>query len=434
MKPSIIEESLIESIQESDVSKLADLPAWMQDLREKGIEYYQKQGLPSTHDEDWRYTNLQPLSQIKFRLSESTHVKSEHRIDPYRIPGALELVMVNGHFVADYSRLNQLPKELTVTTLDSISKGNSESIQSLLSQKEPCNSLQALNWAFLQQGIFIHLQKPLTQEVLVHLIYLNGQERESIVSFPRNIILLEQHTQLTVVESHIGIGESECLNNGFTEIALRAGAQLTYCKIQQENLQSYHVHQARVQLERDSRVHTFSFSVGGKLTRNNLNITFQGESAEAVLNGFYYARQNQLIDNHTLVEHLHPNCHSNQLYKGILRDRGRGVFNGKIYVHPRAQKTDAYQLNKTLLLSSESQIDTKPQLEIFADDVKCTHGATIGQIDPDELFYLESRAIPKHQAINMLSRGFANHVILQVKQMKIQTYLNALLDHVLFRS
>jgi Fe-S cluster assembly protein SufD len=288
-------------------------------------------------------------------------------------------------------------------------------------------SLFWMNQALFLDGAYVHVEKGAVVEPLVHIIHVTSGVEENTIVFPRTFINVEESAQINILESYISFEDISYFSNGVTDMKIAPNAVVQYCKAQVESPKAIHVGATRIWQERTSTLETFSFAHGAKIARNNLSILLKGEGANTILNGFYALDGNQHVDNHTLLDIQQPNCTSYQLYKGLLNDASRAVFNGKIYVHSEAQKTNGYQLNKHLVLGKDARVDTKPQLEIFADDVKCTHGATIGQLSEEEVFYLQSRCITKEKAIQLLSKGFIDDIINTIKSESTRRKLSGLL-------
>jgi Fe-S cluster assembly protein SufD len=277
------------------------------------------------------------------------------------------------------------------------------------------SGFSSLNTAFMQDGAVIIVPDNMTVEIPIHIIYLTDDQAGASASGPRNLIVLGKNARATVIETYSGPDDTEYFTNSVTEVSLEAGAALDHYKLQQEGQKGFHIGSLEVWQQRDSRFYSHSISLGGKLARNDINVKLQGPGAQVILNGLYLAGGTQHIDNHTRIDHLSPHTSSKENYRGVLSGRARGVFNGKVIVHKDAQKTDAHQSNANLLLSSEAEVDTKPELEIYADDVKCSHGATVGQLDENMLFYLQSRAIPEDLAHSLLTFAFAEDVISRIQ-------------------
>jgi Fe-S cluster assembly protein SufD len=284
----------------------------------------------------------------------------------------------------------------------------------------------ALNTAFAQDGVVIYIPDGKIIEDPIHILNITGEAGKNILAQPRNLIVMGRDTQVKLVESYHSRGTEANFSNVVTEVINGEGSYVELYKIQDENHDSFHVNLTQVEQQKGSNFTTYTVSLGGAITRNDLNAVLDAENVQANLYGLYIIEGTQHVDNHSLIDHAKPNCESRELYKGVLGGKSRGVFNGKVFVRKDAQKTNAYQSNKAMLLSKEAMIDTKPQLEIYADDVKCSHGAAIGQLDEESVFYLRSRGIGEEQAKAVLIRAFANDVFEEIKLEPLHTYLNKL--------
>ncbi|MEO5902827.1 MAG: Fe-S cluster assembly protein SufD, partial [Gemmatimonadaceae bacterium] len=286
-------------------------------------------------------------------------------------------------------------------------------------------SFTALNTAHAADGAVICLAADSVADKPIHLVFVSDPGAEGAATYTHNLFFAERHSQATIIESHVTLGADVYLTNAVTEVFVADGAHLSHYKLQRESQNAFHVGTLQVHQARDSRYESFSFATGAALSRTNVYTTLAGDAAEAVMNGLYMVDGNQHVDHQTRIEHVAPNCPSHELYKGILDGRSHGVFNGKVYVHPEAQKTDGKQSNNNLLLSAEARIDTKPQLEIYADDVKCTHGATVGRLDETALFYMRSRGISTSQARRLLTYAFAADVLEKIELEPLREALEA---------
>ncbi len=406
-------------------------PAWLRDLRRSAAARFASVGFPTRRDEEFRFTNVSPIAETPFVLAPRDGAAlTADDLAPYTYAGmgGTRLVFVNGHFQPGLSS-RSFPQGVTVSTLAEAMRTHPEDVQKHVGQyaRPEAQAFVALNTAALEDGAFIHVQRGAVIEDPLHLLFVSAPTSGPTVSHPRALILADENSQATVVESYTGTADTVYFTNAVTEVVLGAGAVMDHYKVQRESLKAYHIATMQLQLARGTDFSSHSIGLGGKLVRNDANAYLGGEGIECTLNGVYLGDDRQLIDNHTSIDHAMPHCNSHEIYKGILDGHARGVFNGKIFVRPDAQKTDAKQTNKTLLLSPTAQIDTKPQLEIFADDVRCTHGATIGQISEEALFYLRARGIPQDQARNLLTYAFASDVVSRIKVDAIR----ATLDHVL---
>ena len=368
--------------------------------------------MPSARTEDWRFTNIAPLLDTPFELPAVAST-----IDPAMLPAlptrdALRLVFVNGCYMKSLSAHANLPSGVQIGSL-----ANPEITPMSLTQIASGQDqvFTVLNTSFLHDGAFIAVQAGKIVEQPIEVFHVTQPSSKPAMTNPRTLVLVGDHGQATVVERFISIGEGSYFTNAVTEMVLAENAIVEHVKVQEESRQAYHIANMQVVQAGRSNFTTHFLSLGGALVRNEVRVRFDGEHAEATVNGLYLAAGKQHVDNFTVIDHAKPNCASHELYKGILDDQSHGVFNGKILVRKDAQKTDAKQTNKVLLLSDNATINTKPQLEIFADDVKCTHGATVGQLDATQLFYLQSRGIPLDEARRLLTFAFANDLVGRLK-------------------
>ncbi|MEX2352740.1 MAG: Fe-S cluster assembly protein SufD [Gammaproteobacteria bacterium] len=394
--------------------------SWLLDQQNSAIKLFEETGFPTRKMEDWKYTDVQPILKRDFTINRhAARPVDVAALDAARITGldCHELVFINGHFVSADSNLDAVADGIILKPLQQAITDNNEQLRQHLNQYANAgkNGFSALNTAFLDDGVVIIVPENMTVDKPVHIIYLS-EEQDTYFSYtPRNLIVLGKHARATVIETYTGSGEAQYFTNTLTEISLQAGATLEHYKLQQEGLKGFHVGSTQVHQHKDSRFLSHSISLGGKLVRNDIDVRLQEAGAEVMLNGLYMADKSQHIDNHTRVDHLSPHTSSSETYRGVLSGRSRGVFNGKVIVHKDAQKTDAHQSNANLLLSNDAEVDTKPELEIYADDVKCSHGATIGQLDETMLFYLRSRAIEEDTARSLLTFAFAEDVIRRIQ-------------------
>jgi Fe-S cluster assembly protein SufD len=386
-------------------------------LRKQAMLTLEDLGFPTTKHEEWKYTNVSPIIENNFTLSQSYKpgmLKSQD-IAKYHFDGLENscFVFINGHFASDLSNISGLKDSVELKSLDTaISENNNHVMQLLTKYASPeDDSFISLNTAFMQDGAFIKVPDGVDISQPIHLLFLSIPGKNPQVNFPRNLFVIGQSSRIKIVETYAGIDDCIYFTNSVNEIVIGENAELERYKIQIESDQAYHVSALHVSQERDSRFIDHNISLGGSLVRNNIASEFKAQGGSCVLNGLYIGTHKQHIDNHTAIDHAKAHCESHELYKGILDEKARGVFNGKIYVRPDAQKTNAIQANNCILLSDTATIDTKPQLEIFADDVKCTHGATIGQLDEDAYFYMRSRGINKTMARNLLIHAFASEVL-----------------------
>ena len=419
----------IEGLEQYQSKLEAASGAWLKAFRQKSFDQWVETGMPTVKDEEWKYLSLSDVVNRRFQLATRHTLIEDKQFENYRDKKDINIVLVNGVLWGELSDLKHLPQGLTVSALNAALAHNNPEIQDTISKFTP-NDTKAFLWmnqALFLDGACIQVAKNAVIEPLVHIIHVtSGIEPDTIV-FPRSFINIAESAQVNILESHICFEPVPYLSNAVTDMKIAANAAVGYCKVQAEAHQAVHVGTTRIWQERASSLDSFSFNHGGALIRNNLSILIKGEGTNTIMNGLYGLDGNQHVDNHTLLDIQYPNCTSYQLYKGLLNGKSRAIFNGKIYVHAIAQKTNAYQLNKHLLLGKEARVDTKPQLEIFADDVKCTHGATIGQLSQEEIFYLQSRCITQQMAIQLLSKGFIDDIINTIKSDSIRGKLNRLL-------
>jgi Fe-S cluster assembly protein SufD len=413
-------ENYISSFASFETSRASNDPAWLNKLRRSAWDRFLQLGFPTTHDEEWRFTSVAPITKVPFKLAADATDPSSAELMSFTFgnwPG-IQLVFVNGIYSGTLSSNPAQPNGVFAGSLAEALEKQANRVETHLSKyaivsEEP---FAALNTAFVSDGAFIYLPKGCVLNEPIHLLFLSsGQKSEPKVCHPRTLVLAEANSQVRILESYASLGEGVSFTNAVTELVAEENAFVDHYKLQKESLEAFHVGTVQVQLGRSANVSTQTISLGGSLVRNNVNAVLGGEGGEATLNGFYLVNGRQHVDNHTSIDHAKPHCNSHELYKGILDGRARGVFNGRIIVRPDAQKTDSKQTNKNLILSEEALVNTNPQLEIYADDVKCTHGATIGQLDGDAIFYLRSRGIDLESARHLLTYAFAGDFIHRLK-------------------
>ena len=389
-------------------------PSWLKNLREQSLARFDQLGIPTTKDEEWKYTNVAPIFKRKYVLPKKESFNQKDQLEKYLDPEEINIVFINGNLSTELSGLKNLPKGIRVYNWQEAVSNKAIDLQKLVNVHEINKGtvFAALNQALNSDGIVLEIEDKAIVKKLIHIVQVTNFSGPDILTFPRTMILAGKSSEATVVETHVAFSNQlTYFANALTDIFLSENAVLHYCKAQSESLNAFHIGATRVVQERNSHLDTFALVVGSSITRNNLDVVANGEGTQTTLDGLYCMNGRQVVDNHTSVDHRFPNCTSTQLYKGILNGESHAVFNGKIFVRPIAQQTNSYQLNKNLILGKDCRVDTKPQLEIFADDVKCTHGATIGQLNEDEIFYLETRGIAKPKAVNMLARGFVDDIL-----------------------
>lgn len=383
-------------------------------LRRTAMGHFQQHGFPTTAEEEWRFTNVQSIADRPFTPSvrPAGAILTVADIERLTVPAEDRFVFVNGHFEPSLSSV-KVPANVRAVSLAQARSSDRQMLEKHLARsvKGTETAFTALNTAFLMDGLYLHVPAGVEIAEPIILVYVADRSAGDMVVHPRNLIVLDERAAAKVVEFYVTSDGNGYLTNAVTEIVLGKRARLEHDKVQVEALSAYHLAVTHVAQSRESVYRSNNFALGGKLVRNELTSGMNDERCECTFNGLSVGTGEQLIDNHTTIDHAKPNCNSWEVYKTVLSGRSRGVFNGKIFVRKDAQETDAKQTNKTLLLSDEATIDTKPQLEIFADDVKCTHGATVGQLDEQQVFYLRSRGISEHDARDILTFAFADEVV-----------------------
>jgi len=403
-------------------------PSWLDSIRQCAFQRFQALGFPTTKNEDWHFTSVAPIVEAAYppRTAPGGDVKPAD-LAPFTF-GASDwptIVFVNGVFAPALSSLDALPDGVKVYDMATAFRTGDALVERHLSKlaEYELSTFTALNSAFVSDGAVVRVAKEFEVDRPIHILFVSDAIAAKTQSNPRTLIVAERNSKATVIESYVATCEASYFTNAVTEVLLEDGANLSHLKIQRESPRAFHVGTIEAEQKRDSHYQSFSFSTGAALSRTNIYTTLDGEGAGATLNGLYMLDDEQHCDHQTKIEHAQPNCFSRELYKGVLDGASHGVFNGKVYVDPIAQKTDGKQTNKVLLLSERAQVDTKPQLEIFADDVKCTHGATVGQIDQTALFYLKSRGINQTFARRLLTYAFAADVLETIETDEIRVGL-----------
>ena len=397
------------------------LPAWLLPLRKAGIARFAELGFPTLQHEDWRFTNVAPIVKLPFKPAfeaapDATAAAALKDFPFTRLPGS-RLVFVNGHYAASLSQITNLPAGVKVSNVAAVLAAEPALLEKYFAQPVQTgdNAFTALNQAFFLDGGFIHVPAGKVVEEPVQFVYISTASQCGATIQSRNVIVADANSQLTVIESYVSAGGSGYFTNAVTELVAGDNAVVELLKFQDEAPDAFHIAAIHGKFGRASNVRVHSFALGSKLSRNSIRTHLAGEGLECILNGLYLTRGEQLADHHMVVEHARPHCASHEYFNGILDDKSRGVFHGRILVQQIAQKTDAKQTNKNLLLSDDATADTKPQLEIYADDVKCTHGATIGQLNAESIFYLRTRGIGTDTARRMLIHAFAGEIIERIQ-------------------
>ena len=405
---------------------------WLEPVRRAAADRFAVAGFPTSKDEEWRFTPVSPIAQRSWRPSAGAALPlPAERIAPFVFghPEWSTLVFVNGSYSEALSRVSALPRGVRVGSLAEAIRTDGSLLPAHLTRHAPVegSAFTALNTAGFRDGGLVYVPAGVDLDRPVHLIYVATPEAEGTATHPRNLIVVERNARASVIESYVTLApDAVYWTNPVTEVAAAAGSWLEHTRIQRESERAYHVALTHVDQQRDSHYRSFTMAMGGALARHNLHVRLNDENIETLMYGLYLSRGDQVVDNHTAIYHDQPNCRSWEVYKGVLDGRSRAVFNGKVFVRPEAQKTDAKQTNRNLLLSDLAKVDTKPQLEIFADDVRCTHGATVGRLDDTALFYARSRGVPQAAAERLLTYAFAAEVIDEVALEPVRNELDRL--------
>lgn len=398
---------------------------WLDARRAAALERANALSVPTTCDEEWRFTDLTPLTKLQLQPASTPAPVSAAEIGVHAVPeAAVRLVFVDGILVPQLGAAGTLPAGVTVLPLADALKNHAALVEPHLAKMAGDDLFVSLNTAFLNQGVFIHFAKGAALKAPIHLLFVAaGQD---VAAHPRVLIVAETGAEGCVIEDYVAQGEAAGLTNAVTEIAVAANAGLRHIKLQRESRKAFHIGSCAVTLGKDARFVSQAVTLGARLSRNNLAIVQQGEGVEVAIDGLALIGGRQLADTHTLIDHLKPHGRCEQVHKTIVGGGAHAVFNGKVFVREGAQLTDSSQQSRNLLLSDKAHVDTKPQLEIFADDVKCAHGAAVGQLDPEHLFYLKSRGLPEAQARNLLTYAFGAEIIDRIPVPSLVAKLEAL--------
>lgn len=411
-----------------------DAASSLADIRNVGFEQFNKTGLPTLKTEEWKYTFISNLFRKEYSLSENTKSGvTDDQINGIRLPGAEnanELFFVNGKYDASISTIRSSALQINIVPLEDAYNGEYQDIVKEHLNKSSLfikDGIHALNTSFINGGIFMVVKKNQVIEHPVYIYHILDASENHILAQPRSLVYVEESAKVQFVETYKTFGAMDSLTNEVMEIAVKDNAIVEYYKIQNDAVTASNIGTTHIRQIGKCYAHTVTISLDGGTIRNNVDIIMEAEGNEAHMYGLYLIKGRTHVDNHTLVDNTKPNCFSNELYKGIIDEYATGVFSGKIFVRPDAQKTNAYQSNKNILLSETGTVNTKPQLEIFADDVKCSHGCTVGQLDTEALYYLQTRGISKDTARSMLLQAFADDIVHQVKIEPIQNYIKDLI-------
>jgi Fe-S cluster assembly protein SufD len=436
MSQAVKEKSVYADAFREFVSGRTGEPAWVGRMREGAFERFEELGFPTTDEEDWKYTNVAPVARKAFRPAASEEVELESAaVEPFISAEAREsvLVFVNGVYSPQHSLHQAIPAEVSLVELgaaladeENLTDEAAEVLWNHLGRLsgEGSDAFSALNTAFLGDGLLLRLPKGFVLEAPVQLLFLTAPGEREAATFPRVLVVAERDSRLDLIESYAAVGDAEYLTDAVVEVFVGEGARVTHYKVQDEADSAYHVASTRAEVSKDGAYDLTTVTLGARLSRHNIEVTLTSPGAECHVDGLYIVGDGQHTDTHSLIDHREPNGASRQTYKGILDGKSRAVFNGRVYVHEGASGTDAQQSNKNLLLSTDARVDTKPQLEIYNDDVKCAHGATVGQLEGEELFYLLSRGLHPPLARNLLTYGFAEEIVEKIKFDSIRAQLD----------
>lgn len=424
-----LKEKLISSFIAFENQISMDTPL-LSNLREEAIKIFEDEGFPTKKNEDWKYTALNKVIKEDFSVFANTENPIEYKdVQPYFIHDidSYKIIFIDGKYASHLSQTTHEGIDVCLMSA-ALSKPKYQAvIENYFNKIAAKNGLNALNTAFCQEGAYIHIKKNKLAERPIQIIHFSTGKEPALLLQPRNLIVVDENAQVQIIERHQSLTENPTLTNSVTEIFAAKRAIIDFYKVQNDKSEASLIDNTFIEQHQESNVAVHTFSFGGKLTRNNLNFYQKGERIDSTLKGVTIIGNKQHVDHNTLVHHIEPNCESHQDYKGIFGDSAVGVFNGKVVVEKEAQKTNAFQANNNLLVNDKATINTKPQLEIFADDVKCSHGCTIGQLDENAMFYLRARGIPAKEARALLMYAFANNVLESVKIPQLKKRINKLI-------
>jgi len=406
---------------------------WVAELRDGALSRFTELGFPTLREEAWKYTDVRPIVRKNFRISTFTEPAPDKSIDLERwtIAGLAchRMVFLDGRYHAGLSGSDLHEDGLELQSLSRALNDDPDSLRQEIQHGDDRSlAFELFNAAFMSDGAVIRIRDQFVVERPIHLIFISRHRAQAVTSNIRNIIIGGKHSRATVIESYVGDDESNNFTNSVTRVVMQPEACLDHYKFQSESPTSYHIGQLHVFQQNASRLRSYSIALGGRLARTDITTLFSGENARAEMLGIYLPQGKQHIDHHTLADHRSPNCVSNEHYRGVIDGHGRAVFNGKVVVRQGAEKTDARQENHNLMLSDDGEVDTKPELEIYADDVKCSHGATIGQVDQDALFYLRARGIDMETANQLLTHAFLKKPLAAVDIAELKAWINSAIN------
>ena len=412
---------------------LVQAPAWIRERRDAAAKRFADVGFPNTRQEDWRFTNVAPIADAKFPLATGSFSHAPALVSSVAVPGSLRLAIVNGQFAAGLSDLSAMPKGVRIAGLRDGARDGTDGLDQHLGKvfSIDAHPFAALNTSHLDDGVAIFVTSGAVVETPIHIVIVTSGEGKPVAAHPRVLVVAGANSEVTIAQTFIGAAGDEYFNNAVAEVVVGEGAIVEYYTDQRESERAFHIANIQAQVAARGVFASHAFSTGARIQRHDIGIALRGEGADCTMNGVYLADGERLIDTHTSLDHAMPHCTSHEIYKGILAGKARAVFNGRIIVRIDAQKTDAKQTNRALLLSDDATINSNPQLEIFADDVKCTHGAAVGQLDEEAMFYLQARGLTRSEARDMLLHAFAGEVldglkIPELRQQIEQTFFSAL--------
>ena len=392
---------------------LVQAPAWVKERRDQAAKRFAQVGYPTVRHEDWRFTNVAPIADAKFSPAEGSFAKAASLVDGVKVAGALRLAIVNGQFAAGLSDLSAMPKGVRIAGLRDGARDGADGLEQHLAKvfNVDTHPFAALNTAHLDDGVGVFIAAGAAVETPIHIVVVTGGDTKAVVAHPRVLVVAGANSQVRIAQTFVGAPGQVYFNNAVAEVVVGDGAIVDYYTDQRESEQAFHIANVQAHVAARGVFASHAFAIGGRIQRHDIGIALKGEGADCTMNGVYLADGDRLMDTHTSLDHAMPHCTSHELYKGILAGKARAVFNGRIIVRIDAQKTDAKQTNRALLLSDEATINSNPQLEIFADDVKCTHGAAVGQLDEEAMFYLQARGLTRVEARDMMLHAFAGEVL-----------------------
>lgn len=396
---------------------LQAVPGWVKDRRARAAARFAELGYPTVRHEEWRFTNVAPIAEAQFAPAHGSFAQAASLVTSVHVPGALRLAIVNGQFAAGLSDLSAMPKGVRVVGLRDGARDGSDGLETHLANVFSIDThpFAALNTSHLDDGVAIFVAGGAVVETPIHIVTVTGGDGAQVAAHPRVLVVAGNNSQVRVAQTFIGAPGDVYFNNAVAEVVVGEGAIVEYYTDQRESERAFHVANIQAHVAARGVFASHAFSIGARIQRHDIGIALKGEGADCTMNGVYLADGERLMDTHTALDHAMPHCTSHELYKGILAGKARAVFNGRIIVRIDAQKTDAKQTNRALLLSDEATINSNPQLEIFADDVKCTHGAAVGQLDEEAMFYLQARGLSRIEARDMLLHAFAGEVLAGLK-------------------